>query len=384
MALQLAVLTLSRLILNISLRMVYPFAPALARGLNVPLASVTNLITLRNLSGLTSPFFGPLSERYGRRPILMGSLILFAVSSLLLYIAPFFGVLGLVLILSAIAKVIYDPAMQSYVGDTVPYHARGRAISITELSWAGGLFIGGPLVGWLIAKQGWQAPFLWLGLLAILATVITWVVITAPNKATNRKISLRQIWRVWRIHPVIRYASLYLLLIMAANETIFIVYGSFMENSFKLSLASLGITATIIGSAEIVGEFTAGFAVDRFGKRQVVLITGTATAFAYLIMSLFGISLTGALILLFIMFLFFEITVVGAIPLLTELVPSDRAIVMATTAAFSGLGRAIGSGIGPYVWRQFGYVGNGVLAMVMMLTAVFILYKSIHEQATNN
>ncbi|MEM7334785.1 MAG: MFS transporter [Chloroflexota bacterium] len=382
--LQLFVLMLSRLILNISLRMVYPFAPALARGLNVPLASVTNLITLRNISGMSSPLFGPLSERYGRRPILILGLVIFGISSILIFYAPFFGVLGFVLIVGSLGKVIFDPAMQSYIGDTVPYKFRGRAISFTELSWAGGLFIGGPVVGWLIATQGWRAPFLWLGILAIVAAAVIWIVIDPPNPSESRRISLVQMGQVWRQYPVIRAAAFYVMFVMAANETLFIVYGSWMEVSFNLSLAALGVTTTLIGVAEIIGEFTAGFAVDRFGKRQVILITGTATAVAYLVMPLFGLSITSALVLLFIMFLVFEITVVGAIPLMTELVPSYRAIVMASNAAFGSIGRAIGSTLGPWLWQQFGYQANGVVAMVMMIIAIIILYRNIHEYREND
>ena len=184
---------------------------------------------------------------------------------------------------------------------------------------------------------------------------------------------------MWRDYPIIRAAGMYTMFAMAANETLFIVYGSWMETSFNLSLASLGITVTIIGTAEIIGEFTAGFAVDKFGKRKVIVLTGSATAVAYLIMPLFGLSLASALILLFLMFLVFEITVVGAIPLMTELVPSYRAIVLATTAATGSIGRAVGSSLGPILWERFGYTANGVVAMVMMAIAIFILYKNIHE-----
>lgn len=379
---QLFVLMLSRLLLNSSLRMVYPFAPAMARGLGVPLASVTNLITLRNLSGLSSPLFGPLSERYGRRPILMLGMLLFGLSSIAIYLAPLYGMLGMVLVLGSIGKIIYDPAMQSHIGDTVPYQYRGRAISFTELSWAGALFIGGPVIGWLIARQGWQAPFLWLGLLALVATAVLYLVIPPPNHAHARHITLRQIGQVWQQYPVIRYAALYNTLLMMANETIFIVYGSWMERSFQVSLAALGVSTTVIGAAELLGEFTSGFAVDRFGKREVIILTGIATALSYLIMPYFGVSMTSALILLFILFLSFEITVVGAIPLMTELVPTYRAIVLAILAASGSIGRALGSTIGPFIWERFGYTANGVVAMVIMGTAVIILYKNIHEYST--
>lgn len=378
--LQLTILTLSRLILNISLRMVYLFTPAFARGLGVPVAVIFRLITIRNLSGLLGPLFSPSVERYGYRLALVFGMTLFAASSLFLFFVPTLVVFGVVLVLLSLAKVIFDPAMQAYIGNSVPYPYRGRAISATELSWAGGLFIGGPFIGWVIAQQGWQAPFLWLGLLAVLTAVCLWVLISKPVATAAKSGSLIQIAQMWRKYPVIRAASFYYFLLMAANEVIFIQIGTWMEAEFNLTLTALGITGTVIGSAELGGEFFAGWSVDKFGKRRIILITGTMAAIFYLLTPLLTVSLTSLLVMLFLMFLFFEITIVGGIPLMTELVPSNRAIVMALVMAFAGLGRASGSFIGPLVWQLVGFLGNGVLAMVLMLTAVFILYGTIPEE----
>ncbi|MEJ2749792.1 MAG: hypothetical protein P8183_18070, partial [Anaerolineae bacterium] len=85
---QLVVITFARLLLNTGLRMVYPFAPALARGLGVELTSVYQLITLRNFSGFFSPVFGPLSERYGRRLVMAGAILLFGVGTAVVVIWP--------------------------------------------------------------------------------------------------------------------------------------------------------------------------------------------------------------------------------------------------------------------------------------------------------
>jgi predicted MFS family arabinose efflux permease len=373
-------LTLARLVLNTSLRMVYPFAPALARGLQIPLTQVYQLITLRNVSGFISPLFSPLSERYGRRPIMSASLLLFAAGSLVLVLYPTAWVLGITLVVASLAKVIYDPAMQAYIGDKVPYHQRGRAIAITELAWAGAVLIGAPLVGWLITRSGWQSPFLWLGLLAIVGAIAISSRLPKARRDHAERIQLNQIWRVWRENPIVWAACGYVLLVMAANETLFIVYGDWMEDGFNLSLTTLGVTTAVIGGAEVLGELIAGWSSDRFGKRNVIIATGLANAAAYLLIPFIGRSLASALIMLFFLFLFFEMTVVAGVPLLTELVPSARSLVMSLNLAASGLGRAIGSLIGPLIWASLGLVGNGVMAAVIMLTAVFILLRWVHER----
>ena len=70
LAVQVTAATLVRLVANIGHRMVYPFLPAIARGLGVSISSAGLLVTARSAVGLASPLFGPLSDRFGRRTMM--------------------------------------------------------------------------------------------------------------------------------------------------------------------------------------------------------------------------------------------------------------------------------------------------------------------------
>ncbi|MFN2190466.1 MAG: MFS transporter, partial [Candidatus Promineifilaceae bacterium] len=131
LAAQLSVLTIGRLFLSSGLRMVYPFLPAFARGLGVPIETLASMVSIRWTASLLSPIFSPLSEKYGRRPILALSLVIFALACTIVVIWPAYWPFGVTIAVIALAKVIYDPAMQAYIGDVVPYHQRGKAISVT-------------------------------------------------------------------------------------------------------------------------------------------------------------------------------------------------------------------------------------------------------------
>jgi predicted MFS family arabinose efflux permease len=323
--------------------------------------------------------FGPLSERYGRRAVLSLSITLFSVGCLLVFIFPRYWILGLALAAIGIAKVIFDPAMQSYVGDVVPYQQRGRALSITELSWAGAFFLGVPAVAFAIARWGWQAPFLGLGLLGLLSLILLWRILPPAHHHTAQEKGFKALFRTIRQHPVMLVAALYVMLAMGANELLLIVYGRWMEGAFGLNLGSLGLATIVIGAAEITGEIVTAVAVDSFGKRRFVILFGALTAVTYLLIPFTSISLTAALISLFILFVCFEMTVVGGVPLMTEIVPSARAIVMAVTLAAASLGRAIGALVGPALWDWAGFQWLGVVAAVIMALAVLILGRWVQE-----
>lgn len=376
---QIIILTLARLAFNTGLRMVYPFLPALARGAGVDLSALYRLVTARNLIGLLGPFFGPVSERYGRKPVILGATLFLALGALVVVIWPVYWALGATLIILSLAKVIFDPAMQAYLGDRVPYHRRGRAISATETAWAGALLVGAPAIGLIIERQGWRAPFAWLAGLALVSALLLWRFLPPVAEGRRRILSWGDTWGVLRRHPVIWQASLYLLLVMGANEILFIVYGDWMESSFGLTLSGLGLATGLIGGAEISGEVMAGFAVDRFGKRPVVITAGVINAFMYLLIPYTGASLNVALIALVVLFITFELTVVGGIPLLTELVPGARAVVMAMTLGAGALGRGLGSIIGPWLWQARGLAGNGAIAALVALIGILILARWVRE-----
>ena len=376
---QLGILTFARFCLNTLLRIVYPFAPAFARGLGVPVTVIYVLISLRNLTGLLAPVLAPLAERYGRRNVMALSVAAFSAATLLVAGVPAVWTLGLALIVGGGVKVIYDPAMQSYLGDAVPYSQRGRALSLTELGWSGAFLIGAPLTGWLIARQGWSAPFLWLGLAAIPAAVLLWRYLPSARRHSHQTITIGYTWQMLRKHPVIWAAALYMLLPLVAQEAMFIVYGDWMENAFALTLTGLGLATTLIGLAELSGELTAGWMVDRFGKRPVVMVAGVLTAVMFLLIPFSAGSLALSLAALVGIFFIFEIAVVGAIPLLTELVPEARGAVMSMSFGAMAAGRTLGSIIGPFVWVRAGLWGNGIVAAVMMLLAVAVLFRWLRE-----
>jgi predicted MFS family arabinose efflux permease len=377
--LQLAALMLARLCINTSLRMVYPFAPALARGLGVPLSTIYAIVALRNFTGLLSPFFNPLYERFGRRTMMMAGVVIFGLVMLLVARLPTVWTLGIALVMSGLAKVIFDPAMHSYLGDAVPYQQRGKAIAITEFSWSMSFLVGVPMVGWLIQRDGWQAPFFWLAIAALLAVVLIWRLLPPAAHGERRIVTLKHTWQVLRRYPVIWAAVLFISLEMGANELFFIVYGNWMEMSFGLTLTGLGLTTTVIGLAELSGEALAGWTVDRLGKRPVIITAGLLAALMYLVIPFAAGALPTALASMAVMFLLFELAVVGSMPLMTQLVPNARTVVMTMILVAAAIGRSFGSLLGPLLWEQGGLRLNTLAAAVLTVIAVFVLARWLHE-----
>jgi predicted MFS family arabinose efflux permease len=106
----------------------------------------------------------------------------------------------------------------------------------------------------------------------------------------------------------------------------------------------------VIGFSELGGETISAAITDRLGKPLAVGIGLALNCLAALVLPFLGGSLAGAVFGLFLFYITFEYTLVSSIPLMTEVLPSARATLMAANAAGLSLGRAIGAILAPSLY----------------------------------
>src|SRR5262249_44947019 len=151
-----------------------------------------------------------------------------------------------------------------------------------------------PLVGWLIAQGGWSAPFPYLALVGMGMLALLWRTIPADAPRDHTRPSLRQGIRTILTNRVALAGLLLGMFMSAGNEVVNIIYGAWMENSFGLQVAGLGVASAVIGIAELVGEGGVAGLVDRLGKRRTLGIGLVASSLSCLLLPIVASSLNGA------------------------------------------------------------------------------------------
>jgi predicted MFS family arabinose efflux permease len=170
--------------------------------------------------------------------------------------------------------------------------------------------------------------------------------------------------------------------ISAANEVVNLVFGVWMEDAFGLKIAALGAASAVIGLSELSGESLVGVLVDRLGKPRAVGAGILLNCAAALALPLFGRTVPGALVGLFLFYLTFEFALVSAIPLMTEILPPARATLMALNVAGHSTGRALGSLLAPlvYTYGIFASAGTALLFNLLGLFALYMLVQGIRDR----
>ncbi len=358
--------------------MIYPFLSYFARGLGVDLKTISYAITVRSLLGLVGPFLASVADSRGRKTGMIIGTITYTAAISLIALWPTFPAFFIALSLSFLGYLIFVPSMQAYLGDRVPYEQRARMLGITEFAWSLSAIIGVPLVGLVIARQGWLAPFPLIALLGVLTVAaLAWMLPKDPTPLAGKPGFWSNLRTVFTYPPAVAalvMAGLY----TAANEVVTLVYGVWVEQSFALSIASLGATALAIGVSELGGETLVTAFTDKIGKRKALAIGIIGNCLASLALPVFGRWLVGALVCLFFFYLTFEFTIVSGIPLMSEILPSARATMMASHMAILAIGRSIGDLLGPILFTQHvlpGITANAIAAIMFDLLALLALTR---------
>jgi len=379
------VTTLAKLLLNTARRMVYPFAPAFARGLGVDLAAITSVIALNQATAVLGPVGASFADRYGNKRLILIALVLLCLGCFAAGIVPLYGILVVSLFLAGLAKSIFDPSFQAFIGTHIPFEQRGKFIGITELAWAGATLLGIPLAGLVIQKFSFQTPFLAIGLLgsACFFLILRLMPEDGPadrqNTASVAKLAAnwKQIMKNRRVLGILGFAFFMAL----GSDTLFVVYGVWLEQSYGLSLAAIGLGTILIGMAEVAGEAITAFFSDRVGLLRTIFIGMVLTAGAYFLLPVLDRGVPYVLGGLFVVFLCFEFTIVTAMGLTTELMPELRASTMSAFYAIGGLGRVAGAFCGGLAWSHTGIffisliAGGSTLAALTCMAAGFARFS---------
>jgi predicted MFS family arabinose efflux permease len=373
LTLRVSVAILCRLVLNTARRFAYPFAPVLSRNLGVSLTDVTSLIAVNQATAMLGMFFGPAADRLGYRLMMIAGLTMLVTGMFAVGIFPYYFVLLTTLFLAGLGKSIFDPAVQAYVSERVPYRRRGLVIGFLEFSWAGSTLIGIPLVGLLIESVGWRSPFFMMAGLGLAGIIAVRILMPRQSKTGGPRkdfIRFRDSWKMLVAERKALGTLGFAFLVSTANDNLFVVYGAWIEKDFNLSILALGVGTSVIGVAELIGESLTATLADHFGLKRSVIVGLILSAVCYGMLPLFGRTLSLALLGLFLIFLTFEFMIVTNLSLTTELLPGSRATMMAGYFAAAGIGRVIGALIGGPIWLAGGVAATGLVSSALSLLAL--------------
>jgi DHA1 family tetracycline resistance protein-like MFS transporter len=279
----LPVVAMALFIDSMGIGIVLPVAPKLVMELTgLPLAEAAPIggwlaVSYALMQFLFSPVLGNLSDRYGRRPIIMASLAALSVDYLIMGFAPTLFWLFVGRVIAGIAGATFATA-NAVVADLVPQADRARYFGMNGAAWGMG-FIVGPVVGGLLGQYGSRVPFFAAAAFTAVNFLIALLVLreTLPE-GDRRAFSARRAnvfgaIRQLRGIPGAMVLLFVLFMYQVGHDTLpsswtWVTMAKFgwTEREIGLSLAALGLGTAVVQGG-LVGLFT-----RRLGEATTVYI----------------------------------------------------------------------------------------------------------------
>ena len=371
---------------------VIPTIPLMSTQLGATAFETGLLLSVYSLMQfLFSPFWGKLSDKHGRRPILLICLFGEVFAYLLFAQARNMELLFLARILSGFFGASISTA-SAYISDITPPNERSKGMALIGAAFGLGFLFGPALGGALTIWAEYLSPDIffrtsfssyWVAGLCLITFLFALKYLKetrkfsdAPTAKTKRLGQIVKFFKVETVGPLM-FVFFLSSLAMSTMEVSLILYA---KSKFNWGLKEVSFGFAFIG---VMIVFTQGYLVrkliPKMGEKHVL-----RTGLVLMTMGLSGIAIANSLFVMAITQTLLAIGVgltnpasLGSISLLTN--SEEQGAVLGTTQGMASLGRIIGPAIGTALFSSLTIESPFILSGAMALIALFVVITIFND-----
>jgi len=337
---------------------------------------VSSYAVMRLICG---PVWGSLSDRIGRKPVLIIGILGYAVTMAWFGLATQLWMLFAARILSGILSSATAPTTMAYISDSTPEKERGRGMGM--LGAAGGIgTILGPALGGFLAGKSLSMPFFFAAGMSVISLLLAWWFLPESLPAGSRQkpesgegILDVRLWVQAIRSPVgilfiLTFISTCGLMIFAS------VFGLYALERFSYGTREVGVMMMVLGLVSAIAQgVLTGPLTRRWGDEVVIKGGFLATALGFGLMLLADNYIT-----IILAIAFFGLATAIQIPTLTSLTSKrttlPQGILMGLSNSFVSLGRIFGPLFAGYAFDMnilLPYLGGSAIMVIGFIVSAF-------------
>lgn len=338
---------------------------------------------------ISSPILGELSDKIGRRPVLIFSLLGTVLSFVLLGFAKTIPLLFIARIIDGLSGGNISTA-QAYVADITSKDKRTQGMGFLAAAFGLG-FILGPALGGILSKFGYGVPAFVAAAVALLATILTFFFLPESKdfskSANNLKKNKKKFFSPKEFYEVLMLPNIGLLIVlsflmMLAFSLLEGTFALFMEHTLNSTVEQNGYLFAYIG---VIGVLIQLFLLKRIllklPEKTIVTIGIFLMAIA---LALIALSNNMNTVFVAITFLAFGNSITNPVlsGLLSKLSPGDeQGNILGISQSIASISRLIGPLLGTFIYGAFGprvpyYFSTSLMAVTVIFSIFFLKIKT--------
>lgn len=388
------ILGFTLLVVMLGYGMIQPIIPFLITKLGASgrdlgiLASVYAAMQL-----VCAPFWGTLSDRIGRKPVLLVGVLGYAIAMFIFGLSTRFWMLFVARTFSGVLSSATMPTAMAYLSDNLPEKQRSAAMG--QLGAAVGLgVVLGPLLGGLLSTGSLSLPFFVGSGLAFLALLLVFMLLPESHfVATAAKEKKENFWR-WEIIKKILVSPagmlMLLIFVMSFGMTNFQgIIGLYGLEKFNFDTKQVGAIWMVVGGAMLLGQgVLTGLLTKRLGDIPVIRFGLLLGAVGFV-----GLLLADGLVFILLVTGFFMLSVALIGPALNSHLSTfggeHQGALMGLNVAFASLGRVFGPLWAGFIFDvniSYPFISGAVVLTVGFLVSILglrvVRYRRAEETAS--
>ncbi len=324
-----------------------------------------------------SPILGILSDRYGRKPLLIVSLLGTIIAFILFAFAGNIYVLFLARIIDGVSGGSLPIAL-AYMADITSDEKRTEGMGIVAGALSFG-FVFGPALGGLLGQFGIKAPSLTAAIFAFMSLILVIFFLEETEKEQLQKkvaklFIFNEIWQALKIERV-GIALILFFMIQTTWSLHMPVFAIFLQEKFAYGTLMAGVLLAYRGVVStIVQLFLVGKGVNRFGEFRLLKIS-----ILIMVSGLFMTAFSPSFIILILGLTLMEFGGDFVSPITNGIVskwskPEEQGEMLGIAASMGSLGRIIGPYVGGAAFQTIGIASPFYLGAGLMVAGLIMIF----------
>ena len=350
--------------------------PSMARDLNLNYQELGVLIGSLGIAwGLFSVIGGGLSDRFGRRRVLVPAIVGFSLLSGVSGLAAGLTSLLAIRVVMGTFEGAFCPVSFAAVSEASRPLRRGMNLGITQSAFPlFGLALGPIIATQLLQVTSWRWAFVLVGVPGLIVAALLARIVREPPSVGARshehRAPPREVWK----HRNVPLGMLALLCAMSGIFSLSAMVPSYLVDYLKLTTAEMGFVTSAIGFGGFLGQLALPALSDLIGRKPVAIggfVFGTVLVYAF--------SLAGTIPALFALLFVACFCCFGLLGLLTGAVAAEaapRGLVSSTTGIIVASGEIFGGGVAPViagaVAQHFGIQRTLTMALIGLAIGIVV------------
>ncbi len=329
--------------------------------------------------------FGLLSDRYGRKPFILGGMIVLAASLLYFPFAQSVPVLIVCRALQGLAASATWSSALAVVADTYPGTDKGEKLGIANAA-AGLGSIAGPLVGGVLGDINFGIPFFVIGAVALIAFFYMIIRLRlTKTEVMEASIPYREM-----LSKAVKIRNILITMLIVVMTAVFFGFleplmPPYLNGRFNMSSTEIGLVFGLAALTFAIFQPFIGRLSDKYGRKIFIVVGLIALSVVNLL-----IPYASSALLLFLLFsvagIFWGLAYTPVMPLMVDSLRSKKMETFGTASGLFNLSYIIGYSVGPIlgviITSYFGFesifwVFSGTLVIIIILSQALIIEKGI-------